>query len=385
MPGRNDPCPCGSGKKYKNCHQREDESAPRALRLMQGGLGAGGRLGGRVLPLPPGAVVPTEYWEVDLMPLLAEIEDDPTARTTLLMIGAGDFVLTADVQSHPPSEASDVARLLADTLGEVCLAAGKRPTVVLVRLQVLQDELAELLADPTHAAHGAQVVVSRRLVRIDDALVSFQQRAGMPSAGVGAPLVSNPRTWAGWGFAPDATGRMFEAAADYFRAAPWETLWDDDVLTVRLRDGAVWSAVVLGAAGEFTGLALHEDPSDLMRLFDRDEGAEATGDEFVAMRAAVLSLGFESREYVPKSMRDEIKKAKWPIASPLAYPTLTGLNTPGAGVTARQLQAITASLSAILGFVEKHAPAISGEVPARFPLRYMDKATGTSVEMMDPG
>ena len=21
--GRNDPCPCGSGKKYKNCHMRE--------------------------------------------------------------------------------------------------------------------------------------------------------------------------------------------------------------------------------------------------------------------------------------------------------------------------------------------------------------------------
>src|SRR5512140_3848860 len=25
--GRNDPCRCGSGKKYKNCHMREDESA----------------------------------------------------------------------------------------------------------------------------------------------------------------------------------------------------------------------------------------------------------------------------------------------------------------------------------------------------------------------
>ena len=23
--GRNDPCPCGSGKKYKNCHQQIDE------------------------------------------------------------------------------------------------------------------------------------------------------------------------------------------------------------------------------------------------------------------------------------------------------------------------------------------------------------------------
>ncbi|MBO7306023.1 MAG: SEC-C domain-containing protein [Bacteroidales bacterium] len=22
--GRNDPCPCGSGKKYKNCHGKEE-------------------------------------------------------------------------------------------------------------------------------------------------------------------------------------------------------------------------------------------------------------------------------------------------------------------------------------------------------------------------
>ena len=25
--GRNDPCPCGSGKKYKNCHGRADAQA----------------------------------------------------------------------------------------------------------------------------------------------------------------------------------------------------------------------------------------------------------------------------------------------------------------------------------------------------------------------
>jgi uncharacterized protein YecA (UPF0149 family) len=24
--GRNDPCPCGSGKKYKKCHGREDSA-----------------------------------------------------------------------------------------------------------------------------------------------------------------------------------------------------------------------------------------------------------------------------------------------------------------------------------------------------------------------
>ena len=31
-PGRNDPCPCGSGKKYKNCHLDKDEAAARAAR-----------------------------------------------------------------------------------------------------------------------------------------------------------------------------------------------------------------------------------------------------------------------------------------------------------------------------------------------------------------
>ena len=27
--GRNDPCPCGSGKKYKNCCMKKDQEAER--------------------------------------------------------------------------------------------------------------------------------------------------------------------------------------------------------------------------------------------------------------------------------------------------------------------------------------------------------------------
>jgi len=30
--GRNDPCHCGSGKKYKQCHLEKDEAAARAAR-----------------------------------------------------------------------------------------------------------------------------------------------------------------------------------------------------------------------------------------------------------------------------------------------------------------------------------------------------------------
>ena len=32
-PGRNDPCYCGSGKKYKQCHMREDQAADREQRM----------------------------------------------------------------------------------------------------------------------------------------------------------------------------------------------------------------------------------------------------------------------------------------------------------------------------------------------------------------
>jgi len=31
--GRNDPCHCGSGKKYKNCHLDKDEAAARKARV----------------------------------------------------------------------------------------------------------------------------------------------------------------------------------------------------------------------------------------------------------------------------------------------------------------------------------------------------------------
>jgi hypothetical protein len=32
-PGRNEPCHCGSGKKYKQCHLQQDEAEARTARL----------------------------------------------------------------------------------------------------------------------------------------------------------------------------------------------------------------------------------------------------------------------------------------------------------------------------------------------------------------
>ena len=44
--GRNDPCPCGSGKKYKVCHMRSDQSgsgAPPAAQKASAGPAPGGK------------------------------------------------------------------------------------------------------------------------------------------------------------------------------------------------------------------------------------------------------------------------------------------------------------------------------------------------------
>jgi hypothetical protein len=35
-PGRNEPCHCGSGKKYKQCHLAADEAAAREARAKEG-------------------------------------------------------------------------------------------------------------------------------------------------------------------------------------------------------------------------------------------------------------------------------------------------------------------------------------------------------------
>ncbi len=42
--GRNDPCPCGSGKKYKKCHGRTDElpGEEGGVAVRPGGSGPGG-------------------------------------------------------------------------------------------------------------------------------------------------------------------------------------------------------------------------------------------------------------------------------------------------------------------------------------------------------
>src|SRR4051812_26470156 len=113
MPSRNDPCPCGSGRKYKQCCMRRDESAHPALRVLRGS-GARGSIP-RELDLAAERINP--HWEADLLPIPAHFDNDPSARPTLLLVAAGELILHSDVLANPPSEPDAIAQLLLDAIG----------------------------------------------------------------------------------------------------------------------------------------------------------------------------------------------------------------------------------------------------------------------------
>ena len=88
-PGRNEPCPCGSGKKYKNCHESKTASS-RTSQILMVVVGAA---------VVPGASVPGSA-PGQPVALLEAIVDDATGETLahavgeLLAAGAHDAWIT---------------------------------------------------------------------------------------------------------------------------------------------------------------------------------------------------------------------------------------------------------------------------------------------------
>lgn len=66
-PGRNDPCHCGSGLKYKKCHLEADEQAASAARA---------------------AVAPDQDPAPGAAPTMRAPMEDPTLKTAILVFGA---------------------------------------------------------------------------------------------------------------------------------------------------------------------------------------------------------------------------------------------------------------------------------------------------------
>ncbi|HEU4585010.1 MAG TPA: SEC-C metal-binding domain-containing protein [Gemmatimonadaceae bacterium] len=377
---RNDPCPCGSGKKYKRCCMAADEKRERTLRLVHPDENVS-QPRSDLRDLDIGTV-----WQIDLAPIPTRFTDDPSARAAILIVFANDVALHADISFHAPSEYDDIAKLFEAAIDASVEASHVQPTTVEVRFSEIASPLARRL-EP----RGIPVRIVDRMPRVQAAMIDMQRRVlGLdlsresdPSLGL---RMSSAGTWRGWGLPDDRIARLFSAAAAFYRAAPWSTVSAYTVFRCERPGGGSWDCVVLGDAGMELGLGLYSRREDLAR----DIVGDASESELPAAGGAALSLTFDDADSLGRAAVREIRSAGWEVAASDAYPVLLSIDTPGGGVTSSQFQDLEAVLVTIPAAVRQNHDVLTGEMEGSFPLVWTDPESGTivsvdEIELEDPG
>lgn len=370
-PGRNEPCHCGSGLKYKKCHadsDREAAGSPR-LRLLSNAPEPARR---RMLNLPPAEQL-NRAWEVDIAPVPASFADDPAARPAAILVAAPPFVLSSEMVNRPPAEPEALAELLAGEIQKAVESTGVKPEHIAIRHAVLAEPLARVLK-----AQDIPVLVADVLPGVEDALRNL---LGHVFGGI-VPLHllrSQPETWAGWGMPTERVTKLFSAAANFFRAMPWKVVDDEFPIHVKRPDGHEWTAIIMGAAGEQSGLAFYEDSEDLERM-QRAQSAEPST-AMMGMTGLTLSLLFNTRSELPKPMRAEIKQQGWDVAAPNAFPTLVVLNSPGGGIREAHFDDLIAALESVPRFVTFYQSIIDNVAPETPNLIWTDPDSDVTCRM----
>lgn len=362
MPGRNGPCPCGSGRKYKNCCLRADRKAQRA------GAGDHG-----LTPEALEHVRRQQVWQTELVPFAASFEDAPGARPAVAMVTASDLVIWADVLRCPAGEPAEVARVL----GEAVLAAGKRVGCMPARLEARHAEVVEGLREHL-GGQGVEVSAKRRLAHLDRAAESLVEHLeGRPPEGPGPsrPCASAAETWGAWLLPPGTVAEVFEAAAAFYRGRPWRALDDSAELELETPGGRRWSASVMGAGGIQYGLSIYSDPEDRRLLFEGPAGAVDMGG-FVGR---CLSLTFDHANDLPAPMRREIMRSGWTVAGTEAYPHLLTINTPGGGVTDADARDLAVALRAVVS----GAAAVAADWERGGAAEWTDPQSGAVVRLFE--
>lgn len=329
--GRNAPCPCGSGKKYKKCCEPLDRAAPRGSK-------------------PSGALsafAAAEEWQVDVVPFPAAIENDPAARLGVRLVVAEDLALGHhEVLEGPSAETEELAVLLAtgvETAGE---RTGRLPPRVRVRHPELVGPLARRLAAVLPDGEPPEVVAGP-LPDLDELGFAFAASVGQPQR----THLSQPETWAAWDLPEELVASLFRAAAELYRAAPWTVLASFDLLRATTPAGRRWTVNVLGQAGEVFGLNLFS--------FDPDFSGMASGAHpFDDFTDRLIGLGFDSGQEVRRAMRREVAAAGWEVAAPDAYPRVFTLNSPAGGLPRRDAEDLLLVLGAVPRFLDHHAEAV---------------------------
>jgi hypothetical protein len=338
---RNDPCPCGSGKKYKTCCKVQDEVRARARALI------GEDAFDEAEATWMAAAREAEVWGADLAPTPGYFGKSPDAVPSLVVVTAAGFVVYSEMLPHRPAGPGERARAVAAAVNAATRVVGVLPR----RLEVPHEELVEALGHEL-AGRGIKVEYGDA----EDLFEAMNEALASVDPGVSQGKMAVALTWR----ETEASGHelvdFHEAAAAFYAAAPWASeetegpfLLDlprespEDLPGLDLPERHQWAASVMGSMGESFGLALYSQPSDLADILMADNSLEA------ALEATGFSVtvDFDRKSELTRPMQREITAARWPIAGSRAYPRLFGFGLPGRRVLARDVRLATLALRAI--------------------------------------
>lgn len=337
-PSRNDPCPCGSGRKYKACCLGADAAQERTSALVGAGTPAGERKAWH--PLARQA----EVWEAEVAPAPVGLAADPDAAPSLVLVVAGGFVVHGEALAHRPAGAGERAREVARAVAAAARVLGTLPG----RLHVRDEALAAALAE--EPGLRGTTVAAAPLRDLDEKLDgALEHLAGDPAAA----RTTAPAAWRETEAAPGELADFHAAAAEFFAAAPWNALDEIGALVLAFPDGTEWMGSVMGSMGTEFGLSLHSDPAD---LFGMDED-DAPPDEVLArMEGTWLAASFDPRGELTRAMQREVAAAGWEVAGPSAYPQILGINLPERRVTAAHVRRMTLALRTVALLAHEEDP-----------------------------
>ena len=285
----------------------------------------------------------------------------------LLVLDRGrELVVCAEVLAAPAPRA--IAERVTRALDEV--PAGARPRELRTEDRILAEFLAEALEVPVRCAPTPEVEPAlEHLIRSLD--------ASMQRGGPGAPRRSTGDAFVPGGKRPTEKSRaLFAAAADLYRAAPWKTLADSELLCVESDDAALDGTVVsiIGSLGQNRGLLAFRSVQDFDRFLvlarAREVGERSRRRDRATRALVYLGLDFNPREGLSPALGRALAKAELPLAAPDALPLsyrVTGaerMDPTSTEETAR----LTVLAEAVAGFWREHGTALRRQDAAGAPL-----------------
>lgn len=267
QPGRNDPCWCGSGKKYKHCHLKQDQqaaAAPPPAEAVTPVASTGNELN-RPAPYPPSLPAPSP----------------------------ADIALEAEWERFKQADLDGKTALFLDKLDSRSLEA--------------EDSFEMLLAirDASDVKYQAEARVRfaaliDRLRRESPEVYQHDQNFYLES------LIKDAIADQHWAALPDLLNELaaqLPRSIEEFFNVVYAALYHGQAAPVRAALQAAWSSIADTPAILPTGLDEYGDLLMRLMLYDHLEQAPAPRDADPALMAALRAYGTPNTDWIERALR----------------------------------------------------------------------------------